>query len=47
MVLPAIDYFFLLFGFFTSFFGPCREAAMPTTSFLPGSPLITAIAVFI
>lgn len=28
--LPRIrDYFFLLFGFFTSFFAPCREAAMP------------------
>jgi hypothetical protein len=45
--LPVIDYFFLLFGFFTSFFEPCREAAMPTTSFLPVPQLIPAIAAFI
>jgi hypothetical protein len=36
-VLQAIDYFFLLFGFFTSFFAPCRETAMPITSFEYGS----------
>ncbi len=40
------NHFFLLFGFFTSFFAPCREAAMPITSSLPGSLLIPATAIF-
>lgn len=36
------DYFFLLFGFFTSFFAPCRDAAMSITSLFRKSPLMPA-----
>jgi hypothetical protein len=40
------NHFFLLFGFLTSFFAPCREAAMPITSFFAGSQHIPATAFF-